>query len=98
MKTVWKQCSNCVLTSDLYNLSIVSLSLETIVFLIIPKVELAFFDAPSIYTNTIINTSIRHGVTGQNGRGQNGTDKMVATFIDSNSTELNFYSITTSHK
>jgi len=27
--------------------------------------------------------------------GQNGTDKMVATFIDSNSTELNFYSIIT---
>ena len=30
--------------------------------------------------------------------GQNGTDKMVATFIDSNSTELNFYSVITSHK
>ena len=31
--------------------------------------------------------------------GQNGTDKiMVAIFIDSNSTELNFYSVTTSHK
>ena len=29
---------------------------------------------------------------------QNGTDKMVATFIDSNSTELNFYSVITSHK
>jgi len=25
--------------------------------------------------------------------GQNGMDKMVATFIDSNSTELNFYSV-----
>jgi len=37
-------------------------------------------------------------VTGQNGIGQNGTDKMVATFIDSNSTELNFYSVTTRHK
>jgi len=30
--------------------------------------------------------------------GQNGTDKMVAISIDSNSTELNFYSVTTSHK
>ena len=30
--------------------------------------------------------------------GQNGTDKMVAISIDSNSTELNFYSETTSHK
>jgi len=29
---------------------------------------------------------------------QDGTDKMVATFIDSNLTELNFYSVTTSHK
>jgi len=37
-------------------------------------------------------------VTGQNGSGQNGMDKMVATFIDSNSTELNFYSVITSHK
>jgi len=37
-------------------------------------------------------------VTGQNGIGQNGTDKMVATSIDSNSTELNFYSVITSHK
>jgi len=37
-------------------------------------------------------------VTGQNGIGQTGTNKMVATFIDSNSTELNFYSATTSHK
>src|SRR6218665_3321666 len=25
------------------------------------------------------------------GHGQNGTDKMVATFIDSNSTEMNFF-------
>src|SRR6218665_2506480 len=32
-------------TNVLYNLSIVSLSLVTIVLLIIPKVELAFFDA-----------------------------------------------------
>src|SRR6218665_1981388 len=40
----WMQYSNCGLTSDLYNLSIVSLSLVTIV-LIMPKVELAFFDA-----------------------------------------------------
>src|SRR5688572_22894296 len=39
------QYSNCGLTSDLYNLSIVSLSLVTIVLLIIPKFELAFFDA-----------------------------------------------------
>src|SRR6218665_3904290 len=39
------QYSNCGLTSDLYNLSIVSLSFVTIVLLIIPKVELAFFDA-----------------------------------------------------
>src|SRR6218665_3663472 len=39
------QYSNCGLTSDLYNLCIVSLSLVTIVLLIIPKVELAFFDA-----------------------------------------------------
>jgi len=30
--------------------------------------------------------------------GQNGTDKMVATFIHSNSTELNFYSVIASHK
>jgi len=30
--------------------------------------------------------------------GQNGMDKIVAIFIDSNSTELNFYSVTTSHK
>ena len=30
--------------------------------------------------------------------GQNGTDKMVATFIDSNSTEFNIYSVITSHK
>ena len=30
--------------------------------------------------------------------GQNGTDKMVTTFIDSNSTELNFYSVISSHK
>ena len=46
-------------------------------------------------------------VTEQNGIGQNGTDKMVRTkwygqngsnCIDSNSTELNFYSVTTSHK
>ena len=44
--------------------------------------------------------SIETRMTGQNGRpiGQNGTDKMVAIFIDSNSTELNFYSVTTSHK
>jgi len=42
-------------------------------------------------------------VTGQNGIGQNGcgqndTDKMVATSIDSNSTEFDFYSVITSHK
>jgi len=30
-------------------------------------------------------------VTGQNGIGQNGTDKMVEIFIDSNSTELNLF-------
>src|SRR6218665_2060658 len=41
----WMQYSNCGLTSDLYNLSIVSLSLVTIVLLIMPKVVLAFFDA-----------------------------------------------------
>src|SRR6218665_2969184 len=41
----WMQYSNCGLTSDLYNLSIVFLSLVTIVLLIMPKVELAFFDA-----------------------------------------------------
>jgi len=29
---------------------------------------------------------------------QNGTDKVVAISIESNSTELNFYSVTTSHK
>jgi len=43
-------------------------------------------------------------VTGQNGTGQNGTDKMERTkwhgqngsnFLDSNSTELNFYLVTT---
>src|SRR6218665_2075519 len=39
------QYSNCGLTNVLYNLSIVSLSLVTVVLLIIPKVELAFFDA-----------------------------------------------------
>ena len=32
------------------------------------------------------------------GIGQNGTHKMVATFIDSNSAELNFYSVITCHK
>jgi len=37
-------------------------------------------------------------VTGQNGIGQNRTGKMVAIFIDSNSPELHFYSVTTSHK
>jgi len=37
-------------------------------------------------------------VTGQNGIGQNGRDKMVAIFIDSNSTELTFYSVATSQK
>src|ERR1043165_9077612 len=41
----WMQYSNCGLTSDLYNLNIVSLSRVTIVLLIMPKVELAFFDA-----------------------------------------------------
>src|SRR6218665_292595 len=40
----WMQYSSCGLTNVLYNLSIVSLSLVTIVLLIIPKVELAFFD------------------------------------------------------
>src|SRR6218665_2791411 len=39
------QYSNCGLTNVLYNLSIVSFSLVTIVLLIIPKVKLAFFDA-----------------------------------------------------
>src|SRR6218665_2436578 len=39
------QYSNCGLTNVLYNRSIVSLSLVTIVLPIIPKVELAFFDA-----------------------------------------------------
>jgi len=37
-------------------------------------------------------------VTGQNGILQNGTNKMVLIFIDFNSTELNFYLVTTSHK
>jgi len=37
-------------------------------------------------------------VTGQNDIGQNDTDKMVSIFKDSNSTELNFYSVATSHK
>ena len=37
-------------------------------------------------------------VTGHNGIGKNGTGKMVAISIDSNSIELNFYSVTTSHK
>ena len=36
---------NCRLTSDLYNLSIVSSSLVTIVLHTVPKVELAFLDA-----------------------------------------------------
>ena len=44
------------------------------------------------------NASLPQGVTGENGIEQNGTNKMVAIFIDSNSTELNFYSVTTSHK
>src|SRR6218665_2513057 len=39
------QYSNCGLTGYLYNLSNVSLSLITIVLLVMPKVELAFFDA-----------------------------------------------------
>src|SRR6218665_427405 len=39
------QYSNCGLTNVLYNYSIVSLSLLTIVLLIIPKVEIGFFDA-----------------------------------------------------
>jgi len=30
--------------------------------------------------------------------GQNGTNKMVSISIDSNSTELNFYLVTTIHK
>jgi len=34
-------------------------------------------------------------VTEQNDIGQNGTDKMVAISMDFNSTELNFYSVTT---
>jgi len=46
----------------------------------------------------LLQQPYRKTVTGQNGIGQNGTDKMVATFIDSNSTELNFYSVLTSHK
>jgi len=37
-------------------------------------------------------------MTGQNGIGQNGTDKMVSISVDSNSTELHFCSVTTSHK
>jgi len=37
-------------------------------------------------------------VTGQNGIGQNGMDKMVAIFIDFNSIEMNLYLVTTSHK
>src|SRR6218665_1679386 len=43
----------------------------------------------------LLSNAYRHiySVTGQNGVGQNGMDKMVATFIDSNSTELNFYSV-----
>ena len=41
---------------------------------------------------------LTRGVTGQNGVRRNGTNKMVAIFIDSNSTELNFYSVTTRHK
>src|SRR6218665_3892522 len=41
----WMQYSNCGLTNVLYNLSIVSLSLVMIVLPIIPKVELAVFDA-----------------------------------------------------
>jgi len=35
--------------------------------------------------------------TGQDGIGQNGRNKMVAISIDSNPTELNFYSATTGH-
>src|SRR6218665_85791 len=42
--------------------------------------------------------TIAYLVTGQNGIGQNGTGKMVTIFIDSHSTKLNFYSVTTSHK
>src|SRR6218665_3931469 len=44
---VWTPYLDAVfqLTNDLYNLSVVSLSLVTIALLIIPKVELAFLDA-----------------------------------------------------
>ena len=45
-----------------------------------------------------VQTTLTFSVTGQNGIGQNGTDKVVAIFIHSNSTELNFYSVATSHK
>src|SRR6218665_3457435 len=41
----WMQYSSCGLANVLYNFSIVSLSLVTIVLLIIRTVELAFFDA-----------------------------------------------------
>jgi len=37
-------------------------------------------------------------VTGQNGIGENGTDKMVAISIDFNSIELNIYLVTKSYK
>jgi len=60
------------------------------------------------FSHTIVTTFVADKrVTGQNGigqngtekwYGQNGTDKMLATFIDSNSTELNFYLVITSHK
>src|SRR6218665_458122 len=69
----------------------------------------------SLMTRHFYSTSsslLLRGVTGQNGIGQNGTDKMVRTkchgqnvtdkmvaiSIDFNSTELNFYSVTTSQK
>ena len=48
--------------------------------------------------NGIGQNGIGQNGIGQNGIGQNGTDKMVAISIDSSSTELNFYSVTTSHK
>ena len=37
-------------------------------------------------------------VTGQNGIGQKGTDKMVAISIGFNSIKLNMYLVTTSYK
>lgn len=44
----WMQNADCSLESNLYSISILSLSPTTIVLLITPKHELAFFDVSSV--------------------------------------------------